>query len=249
MSEAFHRLDLARAVSDIRRFSYVCKVVSILVEEKLRNLSATARKSLLSIITAIVVRASEEDLDVSTTRRLLNTFNDGLEGHLYGSPQLTAKHQIRVGSLLDAVSAVDPRPFHETDPSGITFLDLPRELMNLVMRRLSDSDSLIQVSKSHQVFAHIVDSEMSTWKRLVYFHFSPPHIDMARKCFGSMTWRDTFFYLKKMHGLREVYADVIHICCHCKALFWKCLGHPCLRPSSPSVRVTPQQFVEMLLFL
>lgn len=74
MSEAFHRLDLARAVSDIRRFSYVCKViqiiqfnsliflfqvVSILVEEKVRNLSATARKSLLSIITAIVIRASE----------------------------------------------------------------------------------------------------------------------------------------------------------------------------------------------
>ncbi|EJW75968.1 hypothetical protein WUBG_13120 [Wuchereria bancrofti] len=26
MSEAFHRLDLARAVSDVRRFNYICKV-------------------------------------------------------------------------------------------------------------------------------------------------------------------------------------------------------------------------------
>lgn len=26
MSEAFHRLDLARAVRDVRRFNYVCKV-------------------------------------------------------------------------------------------------------------------------------------------------------------------------------------------------------------------------------
>lgn len=26
MSEAFHRLDLARAVVDVRRFNYICKV-------------------------------------------------------------------------------------------------------------------------------------------------------------------------------------------------------------------------------
>lgn len=26
MSEAFHRLDIARAVSDVRRFNYICKV-------------------------------------------------------------------------------------------------------------------------------------------------------------------------------------------------------------------------------
>ncbi|KAF8365502.1 mfb-1 [Pristionchus pacificus] len=249
MSEAFHRLDLARAVSDIRRFSYVCKVVSILVEEKVRNLSATARKSLLSIITAIVIRASEEDLDVSTTRRLLNAFNDGLEGHLYGSPQLTVKHQMRVGSLLDAVSSVHPQPLDEIDNNGITFLDLPRELISLVMNRLSDSDSLIQVSKSHIIFGNLINSEMTTWKKLVLFHFSLPQIEMARKKKDSMSWRETFFYLRKMHGLREVYADVIHICCHCKALFWSTIGHPCIRPSSPSVRVTPRQFVDMLLFL
>ncbi|GMT28495.1 hypothetical protein PFISCL1PPCAC_19792 [Pristionchus fissidentatus] len=249
MSEAFHRLDLARAVSDIRRFSYVCKVVSILVEEKLRNLSATARKSLLSIITAIVVRASEEDLDISTARRLLNFFSEGLEGHVYGSPLLTAKHQLRVGSLLDAVSSVHPRPIEEIDNTGVTFLDLPRELISLVLSRLSDSKSLIEISKSHQVFEGIVDNEMTMWRRLVSFHFSPLQIEVARREKDLMTWRDTFFHLRKMHVLREVYADVIHICCHCKALFWNTLGHPCIRPSSPSVRVTPQQFVDMLLLL
>jgi F-box protein 25/32 len=50
-------------------------------------------------------------------------------------------------------------------------------------------------------------------------------------------------------GMREVYADMIHICCHCKALFWKDHGHPCVSRDAPSVRVTPQQFVDMLLFL
>lgn len=36
-----------------------------------------------------------------------------------------------------------------------------------------------------------------------------------------MSWRQVFFELKKFYGLREIYADLIHICCHCKALFWK----------------------------
>jgi len=35
MSEAFHRLDLARAVGDVRRFNYICRVVQILVHGKL----------------------------------------------------------------------------------------------------------------------------------------------------------------------------------------------------------------------
>ena len=50
-------------------------------------------------------------------------------------------------------------------------------------------------------------------------------------------------------GSFQVYADMINICCQCKALFWKSLDHPCVRPNSPSVRVTPNQFVDMLLFL
>lgn len=33
MSEAFHRLDLARAVVDIRRFNYICKVKNLFNKE------------------------------------------------------------------------------------------------------------------------------------------------------------------------------------------------------------------------
>lgn len=87
---------------------------------------------------------------------------------------------MRVGSLLDAVSSVHPQPLDEIDNTGITFLDLPRELISLVMNRLSDSDSLIQVSKSHIIFGNLINSEMTTWKKLVLFHFSLPQIEMAR---------------------------------------------------------------------
>jgi len=60
-------------------------------------------------------------------------------------------------------------------------------------------------------------------------------------------WRHLYFELKKFYGMKDVYADMIHICCHCKALFWKGLGHPCVADHpAPSVRVTPHQFIDML---
>ncbi|KIH63667.1 hypothetical protein ANCDUO_06029 [Ancylostoma duodenale] len=46
-------------------------VVEILVQEKVQNLSGNARKSLVGILTAIVLRSSEEDVHISTARELV----------------------------------------------------------------------------------------------------------------------------------------------------------------------------------
>lgn len=47
------------------------QVVEILVQEKVQNLSGNARKSLVGILTAIVLRSSEEDVHISTARELV----------------------------------------------------------------------------------------------------------------------------------------------------------------------------------
>ncbi|WKX91374.1 hypothetical protein Q1695_009877 [Nippostrongylus brasiliensis] len=247
ISEAFHRLDLARGVSDVRRFGYIAKVVEILVQEKVQNLSGNARKSLVGILTAIVLRSSEEDVHISTARELVQQFGQALEGHVCGSPQLVSRHQHTANSLLDVISDRQPKTVASADETSTTFLDLPREILSLVLRRLPDDRSLLETAKAHEALQSIIDREDRIWQSLCEFHFTPQQIDQRKT--PEKTWRKTFFELKKYIGIREVYADLIHICCHCKALFWKTLGHPCLRPGSPSVRVTPQQFVDMLIYL
>lgn len=248
MSEAFHRLDLSRAVKDIRRFNYICKVVQILVQEKLQNLSATARKNLLVIIQAIVVHCVERDFQISTARSLVSDFGTGLEGHLYGSPKLVSKQMGTVGDLLEVISERRPRTLADSEEESTTFMDLPREVLSVILRKLPDHISLLETAKAHETLEAIVEREDQLWARLCHFHFRQEHID---KHFNnsSGSWRHTFFELKKYYGLREFYADLIHLCCHCKALFWKDHGHPCVSKDAPSVRVTPQQFVDMLLFL
>uniref|UniRef100_A0A1I7XGU6 F-box domain-containing protein n=1 Tax=Heterorhabditis bacteriophora TaxID=37862 RepID=A0A1I7XGU6_HETBA len=248
MSEAFHRLDLARAVSDVRRFNYICKVVQILVHEKLQNLSATARKSLLGILTAIVLRTSEEDVHLSTARDLVQQFGAALEGHVCGSPQLVSRHQHTAHGLLEVITDRQPRTAVDAEEQSTTFLDLPTEILSLVLRRLPDDRSLLETAKAHDALQALIDGEGRLWQSLCEFHFQPYQIQQKKTT--EKTWRQTFFDLKRYFGVREVYADLVHICCHCKALFWKSLGHPCVREdSAPSVRVTPGQFVDMLIYL
>ncbi len=59
----------------------------------------------------------------------------------------------------------------------------------------------------------------------------------------------------RRYGHREVYTDMIHKCFHCKCLFWKEIGHPCLIQASTldhdlEIRtepITPKKLLDMLL--
>ncbi|KAF7639172.1 F-box domain-containing protein [Meloidogyne graminicola] len=241
MSEAFHRLDMARAVVDIRRFNYICKVVQILVNEKLHNLSASSRKILFAIIQAMVLHSVENDVHITTTRDILKKFNSGLDSpHVCGSPQLVSKQQGTCTNLLDLIARSSaPHTLSEANPENITFLDLPREVLSLILSKLPDHVSLLEAAKANETLQALVESEQRQWKTLCQFHFSQLQINKHQ--YPGQSWRDLFFELKKYYGLRETYADLVVVCCHCKALFWKDHGHPCVSKDAPSVRVTPQQ--------
>lgn len=38
---------------------------------------------------------------------------------------------------------------------------------------------------------------------------------------NDLDWKQIYFRLKRRFGHREIYADMVHKCCHCKSLFWK----------------------------
>ncbi|KHN79775.1 F-box only protein 25 [Toxocara canis] len=252
MSEAFHRLNLARAVRDIRKFNYISKVVQILVQEKLHNLSATARKSLLAIIQAMVLLSIEQDVHISTARSLVRDFATGLglgvEGHLCGSPKLISKQMGTASDLLELISERKLRTLADSEEGSMTFMDLPREILSIILRKLPDYTSLLEVAEAHETLKAIVQGESKVWSTLCQFHFSQQQIEKHLSN-SNGSWRHTFFELKKFYGLRVAYADLIHLCCHCRAMFWKDHGHPCLSDDAPSVSVMPEQFVDMLLFL
>uniref|UniRef100_T1IW22 F-box domain-containing protein n=1 Tax=Strigamia maritima TaxID=126957 RepID=T1IW22_STRMM len=44
----------------------------------------------------------------------------------------------------------------------------------------------------------------------------------------SIDWEDTYHKLRRAYGLREEYAEILQLCRHCRCLFWKSFGHPCI---------------------
>nr|CAD2149603.1 unnamed protein product [Meloidogyne enterolobii] len=209
MSEAFHRLDMARAVVDIRRFNYICKVVQILVNEKLHNLSASSRKILFAIIQAMVLHSVENDMHITTTKDILKKFNSGLDSpHVCGSPQLVSKQQGTCTNLLDLIAKSSaPHTLSEATPENITFLDLPREVLSLILSKLPDHVSLLEAAKANETLQALVESEKRQWRTLCQFHFSQLQINKHQ--YPEQSWRDLFFELKKYYGLRETYADLV----------------------------------------
>lgn len=189
----------------------------------------------------------ERDIHVSTARELVSQFGSALEGHVCGSPQLVSKQLDMVNNLLEMIVDQKATTLADSSEDSLTFLDLPKEVVALILRRLPDHLSMLEAAKAHETFDALVTHESRLWRSLAKFHFTQEQIERQLK--PELSWRQLFYQCKKYYGLREMYADLIHICCHCKALFWKDIGHPCVSREAPSVRVTPAQFVDMLLFL
>ncbi|KAI6233072.1 F-box domain-containing protein [Aphelenchoides fujianensis] len=239
MSEAFHRLDLARAVHDLRRFNYVCKVVQIVTGK----LQKSERKCAQAPLRHHSNDRIEHDVHVSTARDLVERFAEGLEGHVYGSPSLANREMNMASNLVDLIQTT--KTLFDSSEESTTFLDLPMELLAEILKRLPDHVSILECAKADETLNALVTHESRLWKSLARCHFTQEQIDKHTK--PDATWRHTFFELKKYYGLRETYADLIHLCCRCKALFWHGIGHPCMSDGdAPSVRVMPEQFVEML---
>ncbi|PIO55686.1 hypothetical protein TELCIR_22926, partial [Teladorsagia circumcincta] len=74
-------------------------------------------------------------------------FGQALDGHVCGSPQLVSRHQHAASSLLDVISDRQPKTVASADENSTTFLDLPREILSLVLRRLPDDRSLLETAK------------------------------------------------------------------------------------------------------
>lgn len=143
------------------------------------------------------------------------------------------------------------------------------------MRRINTGLDLVNLSKCNRDLNHIISQELNMWKNLCKFHFQQTHINLlvtkpinnpinrpikSKKSECEQInelgdWKSIYFKLKKRYGHREVYVDMIQQCFHCKCLFWKEIGHPCVILSSEWVNtqleprvdpITPKKLIDLL---
>ncbi|VVC91028.1 unnamed protein product [Leptidea sinapis] len=114
---------------------------------------------------------------------------------------------------------------------------MPEECVREILLRIADHRDLDAASSAWSVMASVC-SEQRVWRELVSFHFSKHQVDSVHKADEDPDWKKLFHQLRKLYGLREdaQYAETLSLCRHCKCLFWRSLGHPCIADQCPEYR-------------
>lgn len=85
-----------------------------------------------------------------------------------------------------------PTTLPDSSEESMTFLDLPREVLSQILRRLPDHVSLLETAKAHETLEALVERETRLWRSLCEFHFTQEQINKHRVHFLLI-----FFFIKK----------------------------------------------------
>ncbi|GBM50058.1 F-box only protein 25 [Araneus ventricosus] len=127
------------------------------------------------------------------------------------------------------------------DDGKYRLTDMPAAILREILLRLSDYKDLMNSAQACDDMKFLVD-EQHIWRQLCKFHFSKDQIDVffetnkIESANSKVDWHVVFRQLRRKHGLKEEYTESLFLCRHCRCLFWKSFGHPCvdLRRSIPS---------------
>lgn len=240
ISEAFRRLDFRNGIKDVRRFNYICKLLHLIITENLTTLSGCASRVLFTMLEEVASQVADSRQNTHILQLLLQDLERTLRkyhcwGRPLGSSQLWEQHLQTLQRIWDVQRHIDLSSSVPTDGTVPSFPHLPPELLREVLLRLADYRDLSSSGEAHPVLAALLQEE-HVWRRLCLFHFGPQLVEQWRRQGGvpepdgsSPAWQRLFHRLRKKHGLREEeYADSLLLCRHCRCLFWKSFGHPCL---------------------
>ncbi|CAK1550651.1 unnamed protein product [Leptosia nina] len=243
LSEAVRRLDFSSAVRDVRRFNYICALLELLLcGERLTHLPGAAQKLLLSMLEQLADQVATSKQNLNALRALIVGLSALREaerracwGRPLGSRALWGHHDhaiARINRIANSIRIQEPGP--EVVPK---LHDLPEECIREILLRIADHRDLDSASSAWSVMASLC-SEQRVWRELVSFHFTTQQIDSVPKTDSETDWKKLFHQLRKLYGLREdaQYAETLSLCRHCKCLFWRSLGHPCIADQCPEYR-------------
>ncbi|XP_037094843.1 F-box only protein 32-like [Pollicipes pollicipes] len=236
-SDVIKRLDFKSALHDARRFNYVCKLLELLINESVMSLSGTAQRVVFSLLEELAHTVSSNKSNL----RLLNQMLDNLKtmlmeyycfGQQLGSSPLWEQHHQAISRIRAVAGQI------QLEGAPFELQRLPPECLREVVLRLNDHRDLASSAQAYSVLAEIAE-ESRIWRQLCQYHFSGQQIQSSLATAGPaagtlatlaahpVDWQTLYHRLRRLYGLREEYAEMVHLCRACRCLFWKCFGHPC----------------------
>jgi F-box protein 25/32 len=176
-------------------------------------------------------------------QRLVTQFHNSIHAaypfyYYIGSGLLWRRHIEMLTRMQETIKQVRINMIKKKeDNNKSTFDYLPIEMQVEVIRRLDNGTDIINVGMINTNL-YRVTQELLIWRQLCLYHFGDERQNNNNSVLGekihglikrqqkdvdidNIDWKKTYFKLKRRHGLREVYAEMIHQCQLCKCLFWQ----------------------------
>ncbi|CAF0951496.1 unnamed protein product [Rotaria sp. Silwood1] len=271
LSDIFNALDIANSVSNLRRFNYISKVVQILFKEKLSELSGNAQRSLLHVIERMIDTALKTGDNIPLMQRIVTQFHNSIHSaypfyYYIGSAPLWRQHIEKLTHMKETIKQVRINKLKiDEDNSKTKFDYLPIEMQCEIIQRLDNGTDIINIGMINTNL-YRVTQELLLWRQLCLYHFGDEtknsnNLVLGEKILGfirrqqkdvdmdNIDWKKIYFRLRRQHGLRDAYAEMIQQCQSCKTLFWQDSDHPCPyeKISSSSKPITPRKLVIMMI--
>lgn len=265
LGEAFTRLDFLSAVQDVRRFSYVVRLLQLIAKSQLTSLSGVAQKNYFNILDKIVQKVLSDQQNPRLIKDLLQDLSSTLCILTRGVGKFMLVGNInvwvcRLETVLAWQQQLQGLEMTQQVNHGLTLSDLPLHMLNNILYRFSDGWDIVTLGQVTPTL-YTLSEDRQLWKKLCQYHFAEKqfcrHLVLSES--GHVDWKLMYFVLRKHYPAREQYGDTLHFCRHCSILFWKdCRlallfkdsGHPCTAtdPDSCFTPVSPQHFIDLFKF-
>ena len=123
ISEAFYRLDFLSAISDIRRFNYVAKLLHLLINQNFTNLSGCATRVLFILMQQLTCQVSQDQQNLHVLRQLLHDIKKCIDdyycwGRPLGSTILWDQHLQRLQKICEQAAAIQIKSPSDVNPQS-----------------------------------------------------------------------------------------------------------------------------------
>ncbi|GIY86223.1 f-box only protein 25 [Caerostris darwini] len=236
IGEAIQKLDFRNAVHDIRRFNYICKLLHLLITQNLTTLSGRATQVLFVVLEEVAQQVASNQQNLHILHMLLNDLRRIIRkyycwGRPLGSTLLWEQHLKTIDRICQFASDIQIK--EPIDDGKYRLSDMPAAILREILLRLSDYKDLMNSAQACDDMKFLMD-EQHIWRQLCKFHFSKEQIKIffetskIESVNSKVDWQVVFRQLRRKHGLKEEYTESLFLCRHCRCLFWKSFGHPCV---------------------
>jgi len=240
LAEALIRLDFVKAVSDLRRFSYVTNLMHLLFShDRFRMLSGAAQRILFKMMDVVADQVYHSKRGDQVLKILLEQIHTTLTiyhvwGSHLGSTHLFKQHVESRRKITELVEKMQTEFKQDLATPGMVD-HLPEECIREILLRLDDQEDIERAGNTCTTMSGIT-KEKRIWKELVQTQFTRRQIDYVvsqKPQLGEQqNWQEIYKRSRRKFGLRESYTEMLNLCRKCQALFWASIGHPCLVPAT-----------------